>query len=241
VTIEQIGRGLARELLRGIFPVAGTALERASKPARTQIVVAVRGAYEYEEAHMRMLRKWLDASQARPRRAVRFTYAGKETRERVAWPLGIVVRDLARVYLAGVPEEAEHGDDVRTFALEHVLTGGNGVRAPQVVVGSAASAPPAGLDAARIVDAIDLPFSMFPADADGVMAHVRFPAQQARYVEGRRWHRTQEVRRNGDASVDLRFGPANLDEVAAWVRQWGRGVRVLGDESLRREVTLVRE
>jgi hypothetical protein len=236
VTIEHIGRTLAREMLRGIFPVAGTALERSGKPPRTQVVVAVRGAYQYDELHMRALRRWLDASQARPRRAARFTYAGRETRERVVWPVGIVVRDLARVYLAGVPEEADDGRDVRTYALERVLVRGAGVRGPQVLSGSSAGVPPDGVDSARIVDAIDLPFSIYPPDVDGVMVHVRFTPDQARYVEGRLWHVTQRVRRLHDRSLDVRFGPANLDEAAAWVRQWGDGASTIGDERLRREL-----
>jgi predicted DNA-binding transcriptional regulator YafY len=230
-TIEQIGRALSREMLRGIFPVAGTALERRGKPPRTQVVVAVRGAYQYEEQHMRILRRWLDASQARPRRAVRFSYAGRKTGKRVVWPLGIVLRDLARVYLAGVPEDADSGRDVRTYALEHVLVGSNGALPLDAV--SASRPPPEGMDGARVTDAIDLPFSIFPPEVDGVMVHVRFAVDQARYIERRLWHRTQRVRRLRDGSIDIRFGPANAEEAAAWIRQWGPGVQVLGDSSLK--------
>lgn len=233
VTIESVGLAVAREMLRGIFPVEGTRLEAPSAPMPLQIVVAARGAYQYREEHKRALLRWLNAAQARPRRAVRFAYTKPETRgrrataDRVVWPLGIVVRDLARVYLAGMPEEATDRADVRTYALERASD-------MRMLAPSAASAAPPGIEGARVVDAIDWPFSIYPPEADGVMVHVRFTPEQAPHVEGRLWHRTQRVSRRRDGSLDVRFGPANRGEVEAWVRQWGRGAMVFRDDRPRR-------
>ncbi|HEY3821855.1 MAG TPA: WYL domain-containing protein [Polyangiaceae bacterium] len=223
-TIEQLAQGLAHEMLRRVFPVAGTRFERRGT-SRPQLVVSVRGTYLYDDRHLRVLRRWLQAAATRPRRALQFTYRDKGVL--VAWPVGVVVRDLARVYLAGVPEDAERGRDIRTYALERVLD------APVLFMDGN---PPRGIDSARIVDAIDDPFSMFPPTHNGVMVHLRFAPHEVTYVVGRRWHRTQKVETRPDGSLDMRFGPADLDETAAWVRQWGPGVRVLGDKRLRAAV-----
>jgi hypothetical protein len=226
-TIDAIALHLARKLLATLFPIAGTTVDRAPRQVRAQVVVAVRGAREYGEAHLRVLRRWLTAASARPRCALQLTYAGgSESGARVVWPLGIVVRDGARVYLVGIPEIAEDARTVRIFALERVRT--DGVKVLDV---EASGSPPPGMDAARIEDFIDVPFSMFPArHADEVRVHVRFDAAQARHIEGRRWHRSQHVRHCADGTLDVRFGPSDRGEALAWVRQWGASVRVLGDK-----------
>jgi hypothetical protein len=222
-TIEQLGHALAHEMLRRVFPIEGTKFEHRGL-SRSQLLVSVRGTYVYDERHLRALRRWLQAASSKPRRAVRFGYRDGE--QIVAWPIGIVVRDLARVYLGGVPASAERGTDVRTYALERI-----GLEAPLAFVDG--GEPPTGIEAARIADGIDDPFSMFPPTHNGTMVHVRFAPTEAPYVLGRRWHRTQRVVQLRDGSVDMRFGPADLDEAAAWVRQWGTGVRVVGDRRLR--------
>jgi hypothetical protein len=222
-TIEKLALELARQMLRSIFPVAGTALDRSHRHPRVQLVVAVRGAYEYREEHMRALRAWLNACAARPRVAVRFEYTGMASGpgERIVWPLGVVVRDAAKVYVAGIPAEAERGSDVRTYALERLAVGRreSGV---DVLEGETAGSPPPGIDQAVLDTALDIPFSVFPARQDNaVVAHARFSAGQAPYIEGRRWHRRQRMRRNRDGSLELRFGPADRGEVEAWLRGWG--------------------
>jgi len=219
-TIEQLAHALAHEMLRRVFPVEGTAFGSRGPARNPQLVVSVRGTYNYDEAHLRVVRRWLQGASG-DRRAVRFAY-GSDRRERVVWPIGMVVRDLARVYLAGVPANADDGSDVHTYALERF-------RSP-VAWAAGDVSPPAGLEGARILDGIDDPFSVFPPSHNGAMVHVRFTPEEARYVVNRAWHRTQKWKRRRDGSVDLMFGPADLDEAAAWVRQWGPGVRVIGDE-----------
>jgi len=225
-TIEKLALELARQMVRSIFPVAGTALDRGHRHPRVQLVVSVRGAYEYREEHMRALRAWLSACAARPRVAVRIEYSGMASGpgERIVWPLGVVVRDAAKVYLAGVPAEADHGRDVRTYALERVAIG-RGESGVDVLVGEAAGSPPPGIEQAVLDTALDIPFSVFPARQDNaVVALARFTAGQAPYIHGRRWHRRQRIRTNRDGTLDLKFGPADRGEVEAWLRQWGEAV-----------------
>lgn len=230
-TIDALANELARDMLRRIFPVAGTSLDKRAKAQRAQIVVAVRGARAYEERHLIALRAWLVAAAERPRVAVRFTY-GSDGRERIVWPLGAVVRDLARVYLAGVPDDADDARDVRTYALEKLVLAAKGATLTPLR-GADASTPPSGIDKAVIEHAIDLPFSVFPADhGDGVHVKVRFAPHQAPHVRGRQWHRKQTEKTLPDGGLELAFGPADLGEASAWVRQWGRSVTVLGDAAL---------
>ena len=66
-SMEKIGRALAAELLRNVFPVAGTSLEVRGAPI--PLVVSTRGAYEYRESHLQALRRWLQIATSRPRRA----------------------------------------------------------------------------------------------------------------------------------------------------------------------------
>ncbi len=225
-TIEDLARQLARQTLRGVFPIAGTSLDRAGKNPRVQAVLAVRGAFQYREPHLRALRAWLAAASRRPRVAVRFEYSSPVSGPglRVVWPLGLVLRDLARVYVAGVPAEADDGSQVQTYALERIDL----VRrrpAVEVLLGEDAGTAPAGIERAVIEDAIDTPFSVYPARGpDSVLVTVRFTPWQATFIEGRRWHRRQTMRRHRDGSLTLRFGPADRGEVEAWVRQWGEGV-----------------
>ncbi|MCC6216467.1 MAG: WYL domain-containing protein [Polyangiaceae bacterium] len=231
-TVEQLAQALARTLLRRIFPVAGTSLGARAQPGRAQVVVAVRGAHRYGERQLSALRAWLVAAADRPRVAVRFDYDGTERGERIVWPLGVVVRDLARVYVAGVPEGAASARDVRTYALERLVLPARGAGVERVPPG-AAGAPPRGIERAVIEHAVDLPFSLFPAEGRAaVHVRVRFTAEQARHVRGRVWHRRQRERVLRSGELELEFGPADLGEALAWARQWGPSVTVLGDRRL---------
>lgn len=225
-TIEELAHNLAAQMLHALFPVAGTSFERPARHSRAQVVVSARGAYRYSERELRALRAWLRAADERPRVAVRFQYESFSSGpgERIVWPLGIVVRDLARVYLVGVPAEAEDGRDVRSYALERVEAPKRG-QAVSVLRGDEAGAPPRGIDRAVVEHGIDLPFSMYPPDTPGaVMVRVRFSPEQAPYIVGRVWHRKQRFRKLRGGGVELTFGPAERTEVEAWVRTWGRGV-----------------
>jgi len=229
-TIEALAHTLAVQMLGALFPVAGTSFERATRRSRAQVVVSARGAYKYSEKQLRALRAWLRAADERPRVAVRFGYASFSSGpgERIVWPLGIVVRDLARVYLIGVPAEAEDGRDVRSYALERAQVPQRGP-AVSLLRGEDAGSPPRGIDRAVVEHAIDLPFSMYPPDTPGaVMVRVRFSAEQAPYVVGRVWHRNQRFKKLRGGGVEMTFGPAERTEVEAWVRIWGRGVIRLG-------------
>jgi hypothetical protein len=233
-TIDEIGRAAARDLLRRLFPLSGTTLDRRVRGLRAQVLVSTRGAYEYGEAHLRVVRAWLQAASARPRRAVEIAYEGAERGLRVVWPLGVVLRDAASVYLAGVPAEEETGS-VRTYALHRVATTGR--RSLRELSVEDSGVAPRCIEAASIEDAIDLPFSVFSARGGrAVHLHARFTPEQARYIEGRRWHRKQRLTKKRDGSLEIRFGPADLGETLAWVRQWGRSITVVGDAEVCRAI-----
>jgi hypothetical protein len=229
-TIDEIARITARATLRPLFPLAGTSLDRPPRSARVQTAVVVRGAYEYGEGHLRALRAWIVAASARPRRPVEITYGAIEDAGlRLVWPLGVVIRDGASVYLAGVPAEAKTGRSVHTYALHRVHQ-----QTPIRVLRDDAGTPPRGIELASIEDGMDAPFSVFSTSKkDGVFLHARFTAAQAPYIEGRRWHAKQRVTRRKDGTLEIRFGPADLGETLAWVRQWGESITVLGDTRLR--------
>ena len=58
--------------------------------------------------------------------------------------------------------------------------------------------------------------------------------EQARYLEGRLWHRRQKVRRLRSGWLDVRFRPVNPGEASSWIWQWGPSVKIVGDRKLLR-------
>lgn len=65
---------------------------------------------------------------------------------------------------------------------------------------------------------------------------LRFSPYQARWVRGRVWHPTQEVREDTDGSLVLTFTVSGLGEVKRWAMQYGAGVEVLEPPELRAAV-----
>lgn len=235
--IAAVARVLARDLLRRIFPLDGTDLDRAPRRRSPPVLILTRGAYPYEEKHLRALRVWLQAASSTPRYPVRFMYdaASSGLGSRVAWPLGMVLlRGISRVFLVGVPGDAEDARDVRTYALEWLRTPESGPIVERVR-GENVGPPPAGIEMAVVDDAINAPFGLFrPTPENSVMVRVRFEKELVRYVEGRYWHRDQKLSSRPDGSIELEFGPADLRDATEWVREWGERVQVLGDERLLR-------
>lgn len=230
VSFETMALDLAHDILRRFFPIAGTALDRRRKRSANHVVVAsVRGAFEYTERHLSVVRKWL-AAVNEPRRAISFSYRSlsSEHGPRRVWPVGVLIRGMAAVYLVGHPAGAKDRRALRTYALERV-------DAPVVLLSSKESgAAPAHLAKLSTADAGDLPFSIFRASGrDAVTAKLRFSAAVADQILGRRWHARQRVRRLRDGRVELQFGPVDADEAVDWVQEWGGKVEVVGDARLR--------
>jgi predicted DNA-binding transcriptional regulator YafY len=233
VSFETMALDLARDILRRFFPIAGTALDRRRKRSVSNVVVAsVRGAFEYEERHLAVVRKWL-AAVNEPRRAVSFSYRSlsSEHGPRRVWPVGVLIRGMAAVYLVGQPAGSKDRRALRTYALERV-------DAPVILLSSKESgAAPPHLAKLSTADAGDMPFSIFRATGrDAVNAKLRFSAAVAEQILGRRWHARQRVRRLRDGRVEVQFGPVDVDEVVDWVREWEGNVEVLGDARVRGEL-----
>ena len=156
------------------------------------------------------------------------------TRERLVWPLGVILRDGRRVYLPALVEPADSFADRRMFALERVVAGADncGVFSP-----STRTPPPSFLleKRPRLRDLVQPWFGLIRPDAHcvGVSVHVRFDARQAPYVRTRRWHPRQHETATSDGGVELRFGPVELREGVGWCSQWIDGITVLGDDGLR--------
>ena len=219
-TIEQVGLLLGKEMLKNFFPVDGTSLARRSPAGHAEIVIAVRGAAVYEAKHKSALRRWLALAEARPRRALVFDYRATDGRSapRFVWPIGLLVRDLAQVYLVGVPVDAERPTDTRTYLLSRVQA------LPRVVPPAEAGEPPPWVDSASVRDVTDLPFSVVPPTHDPVNVDVTLSASQAEYLLGRVWHTDQRLTRRPDGALRVRFGPVDRGEAEAWVRTWGESV-----------------
>jgi WYL domain len=222
---EKLGRALAWEVLRNVFPLSGTALESPRNTLSNLITVSTRGTYRYGEKHLSVLRRWLTLASSRPRRAVRFGYESADgvVSVREAWPVGMVLRDAARVFLAGVPAEATDGRTAHTYALEFVDLSKTPALEP--LDGRASGQPPPRLDNATVADFIDAPFSMFRPDADrSVRVRASFTPAAARYVRNRDWHAKQSFKTLSNGGVELSFGPAHRAEVESWLRGWGKDV-----------------
>lgn len=75
-------------------------------------------------------------------------------------------------------------------------------------------------------------------DGPSVDVTIRFDAEVARYVERRRWHPSQQVRRleGGDVELSMRLGAKK--ELLSWILGWGERAEVISPPALRDEVTV---
>ncbi|HEY8504219.1 MAG TPA: transcriptional regulator [Gemmataceae bacterium] len=65
---------------------------------------------------------------------------------------------------------------------------------------------------------------------------LRFTPAVARYVRGKVWHPSQELREGKGGTLEVTFRLGHLLEVKRWVLSWGADCEVLAPEELRREV-----
>jgi hypothetical protein len=243
--VNRAALALAKGVLADLFPIDRTDLDlRVGAP---RVLAIASGVPRFELHHMRALMRWIAAAERDRPTAVRLRYrpargdadgAGApddEVRPRLAWPLGVILRDGRRVYLPALVEPADSMADRRLFALERVAQGPKDCGVIQV---PEAEAPPTRFlveERPRLQDLVQAGFGLVRPDAsaDRVDLHVRFDARQAPYVRARRWHSRQRETELYDGGMELRFGPVELREAVAWCSQWIDGVTVLGDARLR--------
>ncbi|MDI6893156.1 MAG: transcriptional regulator [Bacillota bacterium] len=65
---------------------------------------------------------------------------------------------------------------------------------------------------------------------------IRFASEQARYIKGKQWHKSQVLEEGEDGSLVMRMRVGGLGEVKRWVLQYGAGAEVLAPPDLRQMV-----
>ena len=71
---------------------------------------------------------------------------------------------------------------------------------------------------------------------DPVTVKVRFPAEQARYIEERRWAKDQKITRRRDGSIILRMTTSGWYDVKRWILSFGPDAELLEPYDLREEI-----
>ncbi|MCC7424625.1 MAG: WYL domain-containing protein [Planctomycetaceae bacterium] len=66
--------------------------------------------------------------------------------------------------------------------------------------------------------------------------HVRFQSKVAENVAEVRWHRTQQITRNADGTLDFRVTVSSLKEIAWWILGYGDQAEALSPPELREEL-----
>ncbi|MFO0905733.1 MAG: WYL domain-containing protein [Pirellulales bacterium] len=95
------------------------------------------------------------------------------------------------------------------------------------------------LDAAAVIPG-DFDLNLYFGNAWNVFrgdqsyeVEIEFTPDAAEIVTETVWHKTQQVQRNNDGSVCMRFTVDGLDEIVWWVLGWSGRVRVIKPEALR--------
>jgi hypothetical protein len=203
----------------------------------TCLTVCFRGIPSYSALHEKLLTCWLQACCQVPRSAVRLRVSGRDAApELMLWPLGAVLHNIEGLLLVGLPLEADALDAVRVINLDSVSTDSDAI---EWVDRKQTGEPAVDLSAVDLAELIDLPFSACPVGQDSRVAvnvHVRFEAAIANRMRTRVWHRAQTAVLRTDGSLDVKFGPVDLDVAASWVSSFGDAARVVGDKKLRKAV-----
>jgi predicted DNA-binding transcriptional regulator YafY len=153
------------------------------------------------------------------RRRVEMTYhsaSSRRTKRYEIEPLRMTAADGGLYVTGWVPEY----DELRTFALERILTLG-------------------------MMDALFEPRALPPepfANSIGAFSgrpeliEIEFDAEVGDYVAAREWHRSQEAIVREDGSVLLRLCVCNDRPLRTWILGFGGAARVVAPASLAREV-----
>jgi hypothetical protein len=226
------------EALRARLFVDSQPLDAPSHSALAALRVSMRGVPVYGSHHESVLSRWVDVAGRRPRRAVRLRLQADRPAhaELMLWPLGAVLHNLEGLLLAGVPIDAESLDAVQLVALDLVAAESD---AMQVLERSDTGDPGLDLSSIELGELLDLPFATRPrptTPGSSVDVHVRFDPCCAGRLQHRLFHRSQRAVLRTDGSLDVKFGPVEIEAAASWVASFGRSIKVMGDKRLRKTV-----
>jgi len=71
---------------------------------------------------------------------------------------------------------------------------------------------------------------------DPVTVKVRFPADQARYIEERRWVKDQKITKSKNGSIVLTMKTSGWYDVKRWILSFGPEAELLEPEEMREEI-----
>ncbi len=230
---DDLIRALAKGLHARLFPESSN-----SASGSLALRVSLRGIPVYGSYHESALRTWIAAVEQRPRRAVRLRVKREQHPhgELMVWALAAVVHNIHGILLAGLPIDADHADALRVVELEILRPEPDAV---QMLERSDTGDPSLDLGAIDLGELLDLPFTTHPKSTDSkqlVNVHLRFSSTCANRLKNKLFHRSQRAVLRTDGTLDVRFGPVDLDTAASWAASFGDSVRVLGDKRLRRAV-----
>ena len=235
---SKLAASLATGLLARLFPDSSAAGQDAASP-NACLRVSLRGMPVYSSHLEAALDTWIQVAAQRPRRAVRLHLAQSDDThhgELMLWPLCAVLHNIDGIRLVGLPIDADHTDALQVVDLQLVRSESDAV---QLLEPKDTGDPSVDLSSIDLGDVLDLPFTTRPRSADPkarVDVHVRFSPASAPRLQQQLLHRSQRAVLRTDGSLDIRFGPIDIDVAASWVASFGDSVRVLGDKRLRRVV-----
>jgi len=62
---------------------------------------------------------------------------------------------------------------------------------------------------------------------------LRFPAELAQYISERKWHKSQKLKTQKDGSLILTMKVFDSEEIRAWIRSFGKNIKVLSPKGIR--------
>jgi predicted DNA-binding transcriptional regulator YafY len=71
---------------------------------------------------------------------------------------------------------------------------------------------------------------------DPITVKIRFPAEQARYIQERRWAKDQKITRSKDGSVVLTMNTSGWYDVKRWILSFGPAAELLEPKVMRGEL-----